>query len=575
MNHPFCLSVVAPSQNSAASNGLDPLDDLKIEDSSFWKKKPNESLSRNDSGSHHHNRHFSRASSQFSETSELFKKKLLDSEFEEKNRNEKSSELKTSLRETKLDAQVMNPNIVNHRNFNIPTPAFEDFEQEIRKKELEKDLMDQKFEKKCRAICEQESNNTTNIFSFHQMKTHSKRPKRFPQAKSLMEILSQKSSSKKNCFYTNLFLTSKKPLQKESPKDSKPAPKRHVNLSKISIKPDLPSINTCKISGSRKGSRREMSEFQSSMYSIQAPKTDPRKIQFSEIDLSKPFFVKVGGLFGNSPVRKNLRHLLLTNKRKSKGKVNVNYAMTPNARFVRFDPSKFHTPKTRLKLSKAANKLDSQKSLKKKQFFAKSQTMLELGKHLEDLDDKLKTKKRPKNSKNATPKIKRKAIKKKSKNPSSKKKKKSGCRCKKTHCTRLHCICFRDKGYCDDSCSCDNCYNREKFKKMISHIRELTQEINPLAFKSKIQVIEIKSGQKIHNRGCSCTKNNCKKNYCECFKNGLPCSPLCKCENCKNNHVSLEAEEVKKIFKKCSRKKKKFVIEIGDENPEVHNVQMS
>lgn len=578
MNQPFCLSVVAPSQNSAVSNGLGPLDDLKIEDSSFWKKKPNDSLSRNALESDHHNPQFSRASSHFSHSSDLFKKKILESEFEVQGQKEKYSEPKTSLRDTRLEVQVMNPNIVKHANFNIPTPVFEDFETQIRKKELERDLMDQKFENKCKAICQQRREVSTNVFSFHQMKNSATRPKRFSQTKSLMEMLSQSESKKQNCFYTDLFLTSKKPDEADSAKNPKPAPKKHVNLSKINIKTDIPSMNTCKISGSRKGSRRELSEFQSSMYSIQTPRTDPRKIQFRKLKLSKPIFLKLNGLLQGSPIpsiRRSLTQMVLMNERKKNDKVKVNYAMTPNLRFVRYEPTRFQTPKRRMNVNSVVNRLTSQKSIQKKKFFPKSRTMLELGEHLEGLGEKAKSKKRPKNSKNATPKVKRKMIKKKSRKGSSKKKKKSGCRCKKTHCTRLHCICFRDRGYCDDSCSCENCYNREEFADMISHIRELTQEINPLAFKSKIQVIETKSGQKIHNRGCSCTKNNCKKNYCECFKNGLPCSPLCKCENCKNEHVSLEAEEVKKIFKKCSRKKKKFVIEIGDNTPEVHNVQMS
>lgn len=160
------------------------------------------------------------------------------------------------------------------------------------------------------------------------------------------------------------------------------------------------------------------------------------------------------------------------------------------------------------------------------------------------------------------------------KKSSKKNSKKCGCRCKKTKCTRLHCICFREKGYCGDQCMCTDCYNREEFSETIKKIRDFTKEINPLAFQSKIETIGLENGQKIHNRGCSCTKNQCKKNYCECFKNGLACSPLCKCENCKNEKVEIDVSKVKEIFKKCSRKKKKFVIFLNKEKPTIKKIQI-
>ena len=40
-----------------------------------------------------------------------------------------------------------------------------------------------------------------------------------------------------------------------------------------------------------------------------------------------------------------------------------------------------------------------------------------------------------------------------------------------------------------------------------------------------------------HNYGykCSCSKTQCNRKYCECFKNGQKCSSLCRCISCENN----------------------------------------
>ena len=34
--------------------------------------------------------------------------------------------------------------------------------------------------------------------------------------------------------------------------------------------------------------------------------------------------------------------------------------------------------------------------------------------------------------------------------------------------------------------------------------------------------------------GCNCTKSNCLKKYCECFKANLKCSVNCRCRECDN-----------------------------------------
>lgn len=141
-----------------------------------------------------------------------------------------------------------------------------------------------------------------------------------------------------------------------------------------------------------------------------------------------------------------------------------------------------------------------------------------------------------------------------------------GCRCSKSKCLRLHCVCFRNGTFCGKDCGCKGCYNSEKNKDLVNEVRKATKDINSQAFESRF--VEIKFGDKTmrFTKGCSCSKNNCQKNYCECFKNGLPCTPLCKCENCHNEKCNIEPKMASKLFKKSSRKKKKIVFKTNSDN---------
>lgn len=149
-------------------------------------------------------------------------------------------------------------------------------------------------------------------------------------------------------------------------------------------------------------------------------------------------------------------------------------------------------------------------------------------------------------------------------------KKNAGCRCSKSKCLRLHCVCFRKGIFCDEKCGCKNCFNTKDKADLVKKVRIATKDINAEAFESRF--VEARcNGQIIKlTRGCSCSKNNCQKNYCECFKNGLPCSPLCKCSCCHNEQVRLEPEVVSQLIKKSSRKKKKIVFtDLGEDDIQV------
>lgn len=133
----------------------------------------------------------------------------------------------------------------------------------------------------------------------------------------------------------------------------------------------------------------------------------------------------------------------------------------------------------------------------------------------------------------------------------------NNCNCKKSKCLRLHCICFAGLKQCNDVCKCLDCKNNEDFKDMRDFVIEKTREINPLAFKPKIKSFK---GTYINSRGCNCSKNNCLKRYCECFKSGSGCTKLCTCSECKNSQEYFCKDDIIDIKDKGYRRKHKIVI---------------
>jgi hypothetical protein len=147
---------------------------------------------------------------------------------------------------------------------------------------------------------------------------------------------------------------------------------------------------------------------------------------------------------------------------------------------------------------------------------------------------------------------------------SYRKKFQQGCKCSKSKCLRLHCLCFKQGKFCDGLCGCTDCYNSENYAGLVEKVKNATKDINSKAFESKFLEIN-RNGEMIKiTKGCTCMKNNCLKNYCECKKNGLACTTLCKCDQCFNDHISLTHEEVSRMHTKNSRKKKKIIFQTKD-----------
>lgn len=113
------------------------------------------------------------------------------------------------------------------------------------------------------------------------------------------------------------------------------------------------------------------------------------------------------------------------------------------------------------------------------------------------------------------------------------KKKQFRCNCKKSKCLKLYCECFANGEYCVD-CNCRDCSNVLGNEQEIEEVFASVKDKNPVAIKLH-SANEESSEAKF---GCNCTKSNCLKKYCECFKANVKCTDLCRCRECANSDLS-------------------------------------
>ena len=113
------------------------------------------------------------------------------------------------------------------------------------------------------------------------------------------------------------------------------------------------------------------------------------------------------------------------------------------------------------------------------------------------------------------------------------------CTCSKTGCKKKYCACFSLGRFCED-CECKDCENKgptEDNNNNPNNNQLLKQEsLEKNLNYSKTDVSNSKNQRVI----CNCTKSNCMKKYCECYKQGLNCNSLCRCIECKNKNYNYD-----------------------------------
>ena len=119
---------------------------------------------------------------------------------------------------------------------------------------------------------------------------------------------------------------------------------------------------------------------------------------------------------------------------------------------------------------------------------------------------------------------------------------KISCTCTKTECLKSYCACFKAGKKCE-KCQCKGCKNTSE-----KTSDKLNKLLNDSGTSVDGQTKELLNSGKI----CNCSKSNCLKRYCECFKQGRKCDDSCRCQGCRNKD-GLTHTDYKPLFNTTSK----------------------
>lgn len=113
------------------------------------------------------------------------------------------------------------------------------------------------------------------------------------------------------------------------------------------------------------------------------------------------------------------------------------------------------------------------------------------------------------------------------------------CRCGKTRCLKLYCMCFRHDQRCTSACECTDCHNdgaHEEARMLAVRFARMNSKdaFAGTGLEAQGQTVQREDGAARTVYGCRCKQSQCRKKYCQCFAAGLVCGANCICVGCRN-----------------------------------------
>ncbi|CAM9520802.1 unnamed protein product, partial [Chrysoparadoxa australica] len=96
------------------------------------------------------------------------------------------------------------------------------------------------------------------------------------------------------------------------------------------------------------------------------------------------------------------------------------------------------------------------------------------------------------------------------------------CRCQKTRCLKLYCVCFARGSLCWGGCQCKKCSNMSENDQARKRAIKACKQKNAFAFGDRL------TRKTSRSDGCKCKSSACLKKYCDCFRVGLQCGIKCR-----------------------------------------------
>ncbi|KAE8781463.1 hypothetical protein D1007_45336 [Hordeum vulgare] len=116
------------------------------------------------------------------------------------------------------------------------------------------------------------------------------------------------------------------------------------------------------------------------------------------------------------------------------------------------------------------------------------------------------------------------------------------CRCDKSKCENMYCVCVNAGLPCCDRCECKDCDNTKTSEEKLQDLLENIRLREVPASGSRTCTMTARAAAKKSAMGCKC-QGECASR-CGCVRRNIKCTSKCKCKRCGNDDGSRFPKDV-------------------------------